>query len=473
MTTPKKTARSAAVYARISSDQTGEALGVTRQLEDCRKLAAERGWTVGEEYVDNDVSAYKSSKSKPRPEYARMLADLADGYRDAVIVYNMDRLTRQPMELEEFTQLCERAGVTQVASVNADIDLGNDDGLFMARILAAIASKESHRKSKRLKRKAQQLAEQGMPNGGNLRPFGYEKDRMTVIDSEADVLRQIVARFLAGESSRSICTWLNEQNVPTTAGGQWQTMTLNTMLKSARIAGLREHHGAVVADAKWAPIITPEQRERILAHFETKKRTNTRAPRRYVLSGLLRCGKCGNKLFSSIRATTRRYVCQSGPDHGGCGGITVVAAPVEEFLCAAVLLRLDTPAMSDALAGRRAADERQSSLLADLEADREQMKELSRMWAARDISAAEWKTARDLIEPRLVTSERQLAQLSNSSALDGLIGAGEQLGGSWETLNLDRQAAIIKAVLDYATILPATPGARALDPARIQPVWQL
>lgn len=124
---------------------------------------------MGGEYVDNDVSAYKSSAAKPRPQYQRLLADLADGHRDAVIVYSLDRLTRQPTELEEFTRLCERAGVTQVKSVTADINLGNDDGLFMARILAAIGSKESARKSERLRRKAQQLAEQGMPNWRDFR----------------------------------------------------------------------------------------------------------------------------------------------------------------------------------------------------------------------------------------------------------------------------------------------------------------
>ncbi|VXC32052.1 hypothetical protein ARTHRO9AX_270003 [Arthrobacter sp. 9AX] len=239
------------------------------------------------------------------------------------------------------------------------------------------------------------------------------------------------------------------------------------------VAGLREHKGVVVADAKWAGIITPEQRQQILARFETKKRTNTRAPRRYVLSGLLRCGKCGNKLFSAVRKETRRYVCQSGPDHGGCGGITIVAPPLEEFLAAAVLMRLDTPQMTDALTGRRAADERQSSLLTELEADRSQMKELSELWAAKEISSAEWKAARGPIEARIKATERQLAMASNSTALDGLIGTGGHLKETWETLNLDRQAAIIKAVLDYATILPGTPGARALDPARIQPAWQL
>ncbi|POH60613.1 recombinase family protein [Arthrobacter glacialis] len=465
-----KTPRSAAIYARISSDQSGEGLGVTRQLEDCRELAANHGWTVGDEYVDNDISAYKG---KPRPQYQRMLDDLAEGYRDAVIVYNMDRLTRQPMELEQFSRLCEQAGVTQVKSVTADIDLGNDDGLFMARILAAIASKESGRKSERLQRKARQLAEQGLPNGGHHRPFGYEQDRMTVNEAEAEVLRQAVGRFLAGESSRSICVWLNNEGVQTTAGGPWQTVTLNAIFKSGRIAGLREHKGVVVADAQWPGIITPAQRQQILGHFETKKRTNTRAPRRYVLSGLLRCGKCGNKLFSSIRVDTRRYVCLAGPDHGGCGRLTIVASPVEEFICAAVLMRLDTPEMADALTGRRAVDERQSSLLETLEADRSQMQELSEMWAAKDISSVEWKAARDPIEARIRSTERQLAQASSSSALDGLIGTGEQLMTAWSMLNLDRQAAIIKAVLDYATILPGTLGARTMDPARIQPVWQL
>jgi site-specific DNA recombinase len=117
---------------------------VQRQLEDCRKLAADRGWPVGAEYVDNDVSAFSG---KPRREYAKMLADLGSGARDAVVVYNLDRFHRRPVELEEFVALCERAEVSQVATVTADIDLGNDDGLFMARIFAAFAAKESGRQS--------------------------------------------------------------------------------------------------------------------------------------------------------------------------------------------------------------------------------------------------------------------------------------------------------------------------------------
>jgi len=85
--------------------------------------------------------------------------------RDAVLVYNLDRLHRRPVELEEFVTLCEKAGVREVATVTADIDLGNDDGLFMARIFAAFAAKESGRRSARIRRKMDQNATAGLPHG--------------------------------------------------------------------------------------------------------------------------------------------------------------------------------------------------------------------------------------------------------------------------------------------------------------------
>ena len=345
---------SAAVYARISADTEGKSLGVQRQLEDCRKLAAARGWPVGREYVDNDISAYNG---KPRPGYEQMVADLAAGVRDAVIVYNLDRLHRRPAELEEFVGLCERVGVRQVATVTADIDLGNDDGLFMARIFAAFAAKESGRKSARMKRKYEQNAQQGLPHGP-ARAFGYEPDKITIREREAAVVRELVGRVIAGESVRALTVWLNDSGVPTVRGARWSTNAVRRIVSSARIAGLREHRGQIIGAAVWDPIITVAEREQVLAALASRSWTRTRAPRTYVLSGLLRCGRCGARLFSQARhhagRTCRRYVCASGPDHGGCGRITVVAEPVEELLVDAVLARLDSPALADALAGKAA-----------------------------------------------------------------------------------------------------------------------
>lgn len=466
--------RSVAIYARISADVEGTGLGVARQLEDCRKLAADRGWPIGDEYVDNDVSAYSG---KPRREYARMLADLTSGARDAVIVYNLDRLHRRPVELEEFVTLCESSGVRDVATVTADIDLGNDDGLFMARIFAAFAAKESGRKSARVRRKLLQNAEQGLPHG-SVRPFGYESDKITLRDAEAKVIREMVDRYLAGASIRSLTIWLNDAGIAPAVAKSWQTSAVRQILTSGRIAGLREHHGEVIGPATWTAIITPAERDRILARMATRALTKTRAPRTYLLSGMLRCGRCGNRLFSQARHSNpdnrvRRYVCLKGPDHGGCGRLTVVASPVEELLTDAVLTRLDSPQLAEALAGKSSVDADVAALATQLEADQARLDELAGLYAAGAVSAREWIAARDPITERIAQARRDIAHATDTSSVVDLAGCGEVLRGQWDDLDIDRQQAIIKSVLDHAVIAPGNPGSRSLDINRVQPAWRI
>ncbi len=459
----------AGIYARISSDQDGSALGVTRQLEDCRKLASDRGWLVTDEYVDNDVSAYSG---KRRPEYLRMVEDLTSGRINAVVVYNVDRLTRRPIELEEFVRVCEAAGVRDLASVTADLDLGNDDGLFMARVFAAFAAKESGRKSARMKRKNLQSAEQGLPNmGGSNRPFGYEDDRVTINAAEAEVIRTLADRAIAGESLRSLAQWMNDTGVRTVQGNPWRTPTVKTLLTSARVIGKRAYGGQVVADAVWPPILSEDTQAALVARFESRRIVGRRAPRTYALTGMMRCGKCGGTLYSQARKETRRYVCSSGPDHdGGCGRLTVVAQPVEELIAEMVLYRLDSPELMTALT-RADGDSTAEDLAAQLAALEARMTELAEAFGSGEVTRKEWIEARNVVQGRITQAKRQMAERVNARGLADLIGTGAELRDAWSTLNLDRQAAIMRTLLDHVVIAPGVPGARALDPERVHPVW--
>lgn len=471
-----KAPRSAAIYARISSDVEGSHAGVDRQVKDCRALAASLGWSVGGEYVDNDLSAYTG---KRRPDYERMLAHLADGTVDAVLAYHIDRLTRRPIELEQFLGVIDQANVKHVRFVTGDTDIGTGDGLLMARIMAAVAANESASKSRRVRRKLDDVAASGMPHGGSNRPFGFADDKITIRPDEAQVIKTLVTRFLAGESVRSLAAWLDDEGIRTVTGKPWRTPTLRAMLRSGRIAGLREHRGAVVGPAVWQPIISEDDHRRVLAKFGERQASGRRAPQRYFLTGLLRCGRCDNRLFSSARressrngSTVRRYVCLSGPDHGGCGRLTVVADPLERLVADAVLYRLDTPDLADVLAGRTASDERAAALAAAIATDREQLDELAGAYAARDITMREWMTAKKPIEQRLHVAQRQVAVITRTDALTGLVGNGDALRGQWATLNLDRQQAIATAIIDHIAISPGQPGARSLDHSRVNIVWR-
>ena len=370
----------AAIYARISSDRDGTQLGVGRQVEDCERLIERQGWQVEERYVDDDVSAYNG---KPRPAYRRMLDDLRGGYLDAVVVWDLDRLHRQPRELEEFFDLCKAANVSKLASVSGDVDLSTHDGQFLARILGAVAAKESDDKSRRIRRKKEADAQAGKIAGGGSRAYGYEDDKLTVRESEAVVIRECAKRLLAGEALRSICTGLNDRGVPTSTGGQWQAQTLRRMLLSARISGQREHNGEIVADGEWPAIITPAETSRIRALLSDPDRRTNKVARRYLLVRLLRCGLCGETLVARPKqGGVRAYQCAKGPGLSGCGRMSVKADPVEEFVVEAVLYRLDSPELAAAMSGQP-GDPDQERWQTEIEQSRQQLDELAAMYGRR------------------------------------------------------------------------------------------
>jgi site-specific DNA recombinase len=89
-----------ATYLRISIDRTGEELAVERQREDCERIAQEHGWKLVGEYVDNSIIA--SDRRKTRPGYNELMAAYGADMFDALVCWDLDRLTRQPRELEDW-----------------------------------------------------------------------------------------------------------------------------------------------------------------------------------------------------------------------------------------------------------------------------------------------------------------------------------------------------------------------------------
>ncbi len=467
------TPSAAAIYARISSDREGDALGVERQLVDCRALAESRGWVVAQEYVDNDQSAYRG---KRRPEYERMMEDLKDGFIDAVVVWHLDRLTRSPAELESFFHAMSAAGDPPMASVTGDYDLSTHDGQFHARILGAVAKKESDDKSRRLRRKHQELAEAGKVSGGGTRPFGFEADRVTIRPDEAAIIREIADRLLAGDSKASICRDLEARGITTPKGNTWKVSGLGTVMTSARIAGMREHKGELCGTAQWPAIITPEVSARLRSAGAARAASGSRSPRRYLLAGMGRCSLCEAVLVSRPRPDgTRRYVCSTSVGHGGCGKIAIVAEPVEELISEAVLYRLDSPAVAATLAGSDAdSDAQAATARAELEADLAQLEELATAYGTRDLSMAEWSAAKAPIGQRIKANEKLLGRLTRTTAVTGFVGNASELRALWSDLTLQRQQAIIKAVLDHFTISPqAKRGSTRFEPDRVTPTWRI
>jgi site-specific DNA recombinase len=462
----------AAVYARISSDPDGDQLGVKRQIEDCHAFAERRGWPVRDVYVDDDRSAYSG---KPRPAYRRMLDDIRDGAVDAVVVWHLDRLLRQPRELEEFFQVCGAASLHDMATVSGDLDLSSHDGQFLARILGAVARKESDDKSRRITRKHLELAQAGKAVGGGDRPFGMRADRRTIEPTEATAIREAAARIRAGDSLRGIASDWNARGITSVRGKPWSVHVLRRMLMAARLSGQRSYRGEIVARGDWQSILTDEDTAQLRAILGDPARLTRRSVRRYLLSGgMLRCGICNAVLVARPRGDgERRYVCAKGPGLPGCGGIAVLAEPLEELITEAVLYRLDTPELAAALIGVAAADADADAAQASVVADRAQLEELARAYGERQITFPEYLAARKPIEARIEAGQRKVSRLTQTTAIEGHVGDSATLRSTWADVPLTRQRAIVAAVLDRAIVRPAVRGRTRFDPDRIEPVWRL
>jgi DNA invertase Pin-like site-specific DNA recombinase len=458
----------AGIYARISSDREGDNLAVSRQLADCEALAAGREWTVVERYVDSDVSAYSG---KRRPQYQRMLEEIDAGVVEALVVYHADRLHRHPRELEDFIDLCQRTK-TKLATVSGDLDLATHEGQLLARITGAVARKESDDKSRRIVRKHEELAAAGKVSGGGSRPYGYEADKRTIRPHEAEVIRDCATRVLAGDSLRSICKDLNARGVLSVTGRQWSTQTLRRSLMSARISGQREHKGEVVAKAEWPAIITPRQTQQLRAKLGDPDRRTNRTARRYLLARLLRCSHCRTPLYARPRADgSRRYVCASGPGFGGCGKTTVVADSVEAFVVEAVLHRLESPKLTEAMA-KPSPDAEGEEWQAEIERTQAQLDELAEMWAAGEITRGEWLKARPPIEKRQTTAKKRLAALNRTTALLPFLADAARVREQWQAMTLTRQQQIVAALLEHVVVGPAVRGRNRFDHSRLTAIWR-
>jgi site-specific DNA recombinase len=466
-------AQTVGVYCRISKDDgAGQGLGVRRQEKDCRALAERKGWTVAEVFIDNDRGAYHG---KRRPAYERMLDALKSGTIDGLVVWHLDRLTRRPAELEVFFDMCDAAGVRSLATVTGDVDLGTDDGRFLARVVGAAARKESDDHARRKRAKHAELAQDGKPVGG-FRPYGYSKGngKLTIRQKEAARIRDAATCVLAGDSVRAIAGDWNRRGFRGPRGGRWTQHTLTRVLQHPRLAGLRTLHGEIIGQGQWEPILDRPTWERVCATLESRHTRTGFGARRYLLVGFLYCGKCRTRLISQPRSDRRRsYCCSSGPDKGGCGGVRTIAEPLEDVVVEAVMLAVDSPDLARIVTRQnKATDDNDDA--AELERANAKLSELSRLWARDKISRAEWIDARKVVEQRADAAQRRIAARTDHGVLRAYAGHSGALRTAWPSLSLDRKRAVLSALLDRIIVNPAKhPHGGRFDPDRIDLAWRV
>ena len=448
--------KTVAIYTRVSKDDRGEQTATHRQELACRRFAALQGWEVGRVFEDVDVSAYRAVF---RVAYEELVAEIKAGRVHAVLVWKLDRLARRPAEFERFWACCESRSVS-LASVTEPIDSSTEMGMAMVRILVTFAQMESATKGLRIAAKAREMAEAGHTPSGP-RAYGYTRDRRALVTEEADMIREGAARVLAGNSLRSIVGDWNRRGVPSPRGRTWNEEGLRSLLYSRRHTGERTYHGEVVASGCWPAILEPTVAAEVRAVFASRARGPNPAQSRHLLAGLLRCAECGNRMASNNRQGRPSFGCVK--KSGGCGGVWMVAAPLEEWTAMMVLWHRAARARANARRPPPPPDP--TYVLAGLEADTDALRQLCKdFYVHRAMTRPAFEECRTVLEARLGGFRRQLTPpkpAQNTTALRA----------RWRAMSRDERRAVIVAELDHITVRRAQRPGSNFEAERLQAHW--
>ncbi|MDQ4491120.1 recombinase family protein [Sinomonas sp. ASV486] len=437
-----------AVYLRQSLDATGEELAVQRQREDCRRIAEARGWEIVQEYVDNSISA--SDERKRRPAYNRLVEDYEAGHFDAIVCWDLDRLTRQPRQLEDWIDAAEKRGLLLVTA-NGEADLQTDNGQTFARIKLAVAKGEVKRKSVRQRRANLQRSEMGRPPLG-VRLTGYTV-KGDIVPAEAEFVRAAFERFAAGDSLRSITAWANEQGVPTRHGRPWNPSSIRTLLTNPRFAGRAVYQGSETGRlGGWEPVVEDD----LFAIVQVKlsdpgRKTQHGTDRRHLGSGLYVCGVCGRALVSW---TGNRYRCQDGH-------LTRAMAGIDDYVSKVVRMILARPDLADLVPVPSAADREAGGRVREL---RQRIARVAADYDADLIDGHRFKVATERAKDELRAAEAAMQRAANPTA--SVLLAHDPVA-VFDASPLMVRRAIIGA-LCTVHVHPAPRGRRAFDPDSVQ-----
>jgi site-specific DNA recombinase len=440
----------AAIYCRISQDRAGAGVKVEDQERDCRALAERLGLTVSDDLVstDNDLTAHRGKKT--RPGYLALLAALRAGQVGAVICTHADRLHRSVKELEAYIDASGEIPTYQVMA--GPLDLATASGKRNARLAAVIAEGEVDQMIERMRSARVHKTQRGEWTG-NKRPFGYERDGVTVNHVEADAARWAAGQVLSGMSLSATAKALNAKKIMSSTGRPWDARTLGRMLLRPRNAGLSIHKGQVVGKAQWPAIISePIWRGVVAVLSDPARRTAPGGPPRWLLTNLGRC-HCGELVVSKARVRPKMtvYTCSSGAH------LSRNAAEVDAWV-RDVTIGILVERGRDLLVPE-AAHERMAELNARDAELAGKLAALGRSFKADliDLPTVESATAEIRAEREQITAE--LTAMAAGSVLQGVADAPD-VGRAYDACDLSRRRAIVDLLM-VVTLKRSRRGRRA------------
>ncbi len=333
-----------AIYTRKSNEDGLEQKfnSLDAQRVACEKyIKSKEGWVaLAKRYDDGGYSGSNLN----RPEIKELFEDVKAGEVDCVVVYTLDRLSRETKDCIEVTSFFRRHRISFVA-VTQIFDNNTPMGKFVQTVLSGAAQLEREMIVERVKNKIATSKEQGLWMGGNL-PLGYDvKDKELIInEKEAKVVKHTFERYMELKSMAELARELNNQGYRTKKfevksgnvyGGEiFKKATIRRIITNPIYMGKIRHyekqykgkHEAIIEEEKW------QKAQELIKNQPYRKAKYEEA----LLRGIIKCKSCEvNMTLTYSKKENKRYryyVCNNHLRGKNCESVnrTVVAGEVEK-----------------------------------------------------------------------------------------------------------------------------------------------
>lgn len=511
-------AKQAAIYLRISRDPEHNRLGVERHREGCEEIIQRRGWHRVAVYEDNDITG---SGKRQRPGFEALLDDMAQGEIDVVVAQEWSRLERNRADGVRIIEAAQQAHTLLTFVKGQDIDCSTAAGRLAADILSSVARNEIDNKGERQSGAQRQRARQGRPPKGT-RPLGFAVDG-SVIEHEAEAVKQIYGAFLAGASLRGIAAALSgveddsgripenvphltkhtrtlaiERNArrveankhlpeelqyeirPVPADGPWPPSTVLGILRNPRYAGYSTYTPKTVQQdggkrRGWrAQILKDEAGEPVRGQWEAivdegawwavqDKLDDPQRIRNRAGTDRKHLGsglyRCG-LCRAPVRAQSERYRCQ--------GHVMRSRTQIDAYVTAVIKARLARPDIADLLPSKD--EPRLAVIREEIGKHRAKIARAQRDYDAEVIEGRDLKRVRDAAEVAITQLEGERIRLSAGNSAGAVLQASDPVT-AFTNGDLGTRREVIDALCEVQ-LVPHPRGVKKFDPETVKIVWK-
>lgn len=326
--------KTAVVYARYSSDNQTEQ-SIEGQLRVCEQYAKNNDILILDTYIDRAMTGTNDN----RPDFQRMIKDSEKHEWQYILVYKIDRFSRNKYETAKYKKILKDNGVKLLSAMENIPD--TPEGIILESLLEGMAEYYSAELSQKVKRGMNETRLKGNFTGGHLL-YGYkvENHKIVVDEEQAKVIRYIYEQYMLGTYVKDIIDHLTQNRI-FNKNKPFARNTVYKILKNEKYFGIYRHNEQVFNNI-YPAIVSAEIYEKVRNKIDLNKYGKRSTDVVYLLRHKIKCGYCGQPINAECGTNKagkkiHYYKCMGRKLHNGCNKSVVRKEVLEDIIIKKIL----------------------------------------------------------------------------------------------------------------------------------------